>query len=102
MLLTAIRPYIHLIQSYRIIRFEQAGLSYRLRAEVTFNNGSQLYIRETVIEATRKYAYHWQDDAQNLLIRWDNAPDWEVDTFPHHKHVAIQTNVLPSYERTLP
>ena len=47
----------------------------------------------------RKYSYHWQDERERLLIRWDNAPDWVVETFPHHKHV--DQNIEPSYERTL-
>lgn len=101
-MLPAIRKYTGIIQAYHIHRFEQVGLSFRLRAQVTLKDGSQLYIRETVIEgAKRKYAYHWQDAEGNLLIRWDNAPDWEVDTFPHHKHVGQQETVIASYERTL-
>jgi hypothetical protein len=34
-------------------------------------------------------------------VRWDNAPDWDVETFPHHKHIGEQGNVTASYERTL-
>ena len=67
-----------------------------------FIDDSRLYIRETVIApAIRKYAYHWQTSDGNLLIRWDNAPDWDIETFPHHKHVNQQQHVVPSYERTL-
>jgi len=36
-----------------------------------------------------------------LITRWDNAPDWEVATFPHHKHIGNEDNVEASYERTL-
>ena len=36
-----------------------------------------------------------------LIVRWDNAPDWDVETSPHHKHVGKKENVEPSYERTL-
>jgi hypothetical protein len=101
-MLPTLRKYADIIQTYKITRFEQAGQSFRLRAQVTLGDGSQLYIRETVIEGTkRKYAYHWQDTNGNLLIRWDNAPDWDVETFPHHKHLGDQKNVAPSYERTL-
>lgn len=101
-MLPAIREYAGIIQAYHITRFEQVGLFFRLRAQITLKDGSQLYIRETIIEGSkRKYAYHWQDAEGNLLIRWDNAPDWEVDTFPHHKHVGHQDTVTVSYERTL-
>lgn len=102
-MLPAIRKYTGIIQAYHIHRFEQVGLSFRLRVQITLKDGPQLYIRETVIEGTkRKHAYHWQDAEGNLLIRWGNAPDWEVDTFPHHKHhVGYQETVIASYERTL-
>ena len=90
------------MQAYEIHRFEQAGSSLRLRAQVTFINGSRLYIRETVIEgAERTYAYHWQTAEGLLLVRWDNAPHWAVETYPHHKHVGSQQNVLASFERSL-
>ena len=101
-MLPAIRKFSSIIQFYSISRFEQAGSSFRLRAQITLNDGSCLYIRETVIDGTkRKYAYHWQDATDHLLIRWDNAPDWDVETFPHHKHFGDEKNIAPSYERTL-
>lgn len=82
--------------------FEQFGGSLRLRAEVELTDGSRLYIRETVIDSIkRKYAYYWQEASGRLLIRWDNAPDWDVESFPHHKHVDEQGKVEASYERTL-
>jgi len=90
------------VQAYEIHRLEQAGSSFRLRAQVSFIDGSRLYVRETIIEgAERKYAYHWQTAEGLLLVRWDNASHWAVETFPHHKHVGSQQNVLPSYERSL-
>ena len=48
-----------------------------------------------------KYAFHWQDENKNLLVRWDNAPDWDVKTFPHHKHEINEKSISASYERTL-
>ena len=102
MLLPTLNAHADIIKTFTIARFEKAGPLFRLRAEVTFINDSQLYIRETVIgPAKRKYSYHWQNQAGVLLIRWDNAPDWDVETFPHHKHLGEQQNVVPSYERTL-
>lgn len=90
MLLT-LRKYTRIIQTYKITRFEQIGTSLRVQAQVTLQDGSNLYIREIVISGTkRKYAYHWQDTDGNLLVRWDNAPDWDVETFPHHKHMGDQ------------
>lgn len=66
-------------------------------------DNSILYVRETIINGERKsYSYQWQDKEKNLLFRWDNAPDWDVETFPHHKHVwGVNNKIEPSYERTL-
>jgi hypothetical protein len=101
-LLPVLERYKDIIRDYRIMAFEQAGSSFRLRAQIEFIDGSQLHVRETVIGGRiRKYAFHWQRGDGTLLIRWDNAPDWDVETFPHHKHVDDERNVSPSYERTL-
>jgi len=101
-MLQIIEKYSDIVASYRVQRFEQYGALFRLRAEIEIIDGSKLHIRETVIGGfNRKYAYHWQDKDEMLIIRWDNAPDWDVETFPHHKHVGEKGNVGPSYERTL-
>jgi hypothetical protein len=91
-----------IIRDYKITSFEEAGASFRLRALIVLVDGSQLHIRETLIGGEkRKYAYHWQTNDNILLIRWDNAPDWDVETFPHHRHVGEQQAVESSYERSL-
>jgi len=101
-MLSTLKTYSSIIKDYNIISFERSGFSFRLRARIELINGFYLHVRETIIDGTkRKYAYHWQDSDANLLIRWDNAPDWNVETFPHHKHLGAQDNVLSSYERTL-
>jgi len=89
-----------IIKYWKILKFEQFGLNLRLRVEIGFIDDSILHVRETVIEGDkRKYSYHWQSNNGNIITRWDNAPDWDVETFPHHKHSREQ--IEPSYERTL-
>ena len=101
-MIQVIRKYSDIILSYRVLKFEQFGTLYRLRAEIEIIDGSKLHVRETVFDISkRKYAYHWQDKEGMLMIRWDNAPDWDVETFPHHKHVGEKEGIEPSYERTL-
>ena len=101
-MLRALNKFPEIILSYKVTKFEQFGGFFKLRAEVELIDRSKLFIRETVVgETDRKYAYHWQDQNGNLLIRWDNAPDWEIATFPHHKHIGKEDNIEPSYERTL-
>ncbi len=36
-----------------------------------------------------------------MIMRWDNAPDWDIKTFLHHKHIGEEKTVDVSYERTL-
>jgi hypothetical protein len=101
-MLRVLKKFPEIILSYKVTKFEQFGQFFKLRAEVELIDRSKLFIRETVVgETDRKYAYHWQDQNGNLLIRWDNAPDWEIATFPHHKHIGKEDNIEPSYERTL-
>ena len=101
-MLPVLEKYRAIIRDYKISVFEEAGSSFRLRAIVYLIDGSELHVRETLIGGERrKYAYHWQSGDGRLLVRWDNAPDWDVETFPHHKHIGEQGNVAASYERTL-
>ncbi len=102
MLFNTLRQYQEIISSYQVIQFEQVGTSLRLRLQIALIDGSMLHVRETIIEGVkRKYAYHWQNSAGELIIRWDNADHWDVETAPHHMHVNQQTHVVASYERTL-
>ena len=97
-----IHQYSDIIASYKVSRFEHFGDILRIRAEFVLSDDSRLYVRETVLSPSiRKYAYHWQDRDGNLIVRWDNAPDWDVTTFPHHKHIGGNDHVEASFERTL-
>ncbi|MGI9860130.1 DUF6516 family protein [Moorella naiadis] len=71
--------------------------------EITFNDGSKLHVRDYIFDAQRrKYAYHWQDKDDKLLVRWDNVPHWpEIETHPHHKHFYDEKKVLASSETDL-
>ncbi|OQY45300.1 MAG: hypothetical protein B6242_10820 [Anaerolineaceae bacterium 4572_78] len=102
MVIHLLKAYHGIVQSYQILQFEQAGQSSRLRMTIVFKDGSVLHVRETIINGSkRKYSYHWQNENKKLLIRWDNADHWQVNTKPHHKHVEYQNQVEESYERTL-
>ena len=101
-LLKIVERFSDIVVSISIVRFEQAGSSSRLRARAELSDGSRLFIRETIIGGiSRKYSYHWQNQSNEMIMRWDNAPDWDIITFPHHKHVGMEKNVDASYERTL-
>ena len=98
MFLTELRKYEEYIQSYHIHQFEQNGNNLRLKMAINFNNESKLFVKEIIIDGEkRKYAYQWINKKNELICRWDNAPDWpDIETFPHHKHVGTENNVKPS------
>ena len=91
-----------IIRSYEVVQYEVAGLQAPLKLKVVFTNGTELYVREIILDGQRrKYAFHWQAGTEDLIARWDNAAHWpEVETFPHHKHVGQVGQVVAS-EATL-
>jgi hypothetical protein len=101
-MLKLLTKYSDVIASYKISRFEHFGQILRFRAELILIDDTILHVRETVLSISiRKYSYHWQDRRGKLIMRWDNAPDWDVETFPHHVHVGKEDAVEHSFDRTL-
>jgi hypothetical protein len=90
-----------IIETYRIVSYEQEGNSCRIKLEVNLIDDSRLFMKEYLFEnAERKYSFHWTDRQGNLLCRWDDSPHWpNLSTFPHHKHVG--GDVIDSRETTL-
>ena len=80
-----------------------AGLHARLKLKVVFIDGTELSVRESVLDGQRrKYAFHWQAGTGDFIARWDNAAHWPgVETFPHHKHVGRVGQVVASEATTL-
>ncbi len=64
-----------------------------LRIRIRFSNEYMLELNEafTIEERNLKhlnYRYHFQDNKNNLIFRYDNAPHFpELELFPHHKHL---------------
>jgi hypothetical protein len=78
------------------------------RARLTLRNGDFLEIAESfAIEegrcVTLGYRYQWMDATkQNLRKRWDNVEHFpDLPNFPHHVHIAEESNVEPSQSRTI-
>jgi hypothetical protein len=72
-----------------------------------FYDGSQLIFRE-FLDTTRDeprlmYAYHYQDAAQELIFRYDNAAHRPALSQPTHKHApdGIETASLPTLAEVL-
>jgi uncharacterized protein DUF6516 len=92
-----------IIRSYEILQYDIADLSSRLKLKIVFANGSELYVRDILLDGwRRKYAFHWQEGSGRLVARWDNAAHWpEIETFPHHKHLGEAGQVVASEGTTL-
>jgi Family of unknown function (DUF6516) len=77
-----------------------------LRIRVRFAQGCLLELNEAVmIEAGvirhLGYRYHFQDERNELIFRYDNTPHFPgLNTFPHHKH--LQAGVLECERPSIP
>ena len=77
-----------------------------LRGTLVFIDGSTLHFLEYIsIQGDRLerivYRFHYATRDNKLVFRYDNAPHHpELETFPHHKHLA-SGRVVPSKEKSL-
>ena len=75
-----------------ILTFERVNLRIRIR----FSQGYLFELNEAIIAENENithlgYRYHFQDDQNRLLFRYDNTPHFtKLESFPHHKHLADQ------------
>ena len=73
-----------------ILTFERVNLRIRIR----FSQGYLFELNEAIIAENDNithlgYRYHFQDDQNRLVFRYDNTPHFsKLDSFPHHKHLA--------------
>ncbi len=64
-----------------------------LRIRIRWNTGYLLVINQAMtIKEDRldflDYRYHFQNESNNLVFRYDSAPHFpDLSTFPHHKHL---------------
>ncbi len=86
-----------LINSYEILDFKENQNGFFLKLKVHFIDHSILFSTEYFSLDTRNYSFHWQNENNQLLMRWDNTPFHKnIETFPHHKH--NNKEILPSNE----
>jgi len=86
-----------------IERYEEESLTperINLRIRVRFPKGWMLEWNEAVIVeqghlAHLAYRYHFQDEGNKLVFRYDNTPHFpRLKAFPNHKH--LPDDVIPS------
>ncbi len=78
-----------------LLQVDMVTIGARFRAEVRFFDGSRLSIFEHLELSGRRsfqriaYKYHYQDQSDALIFRYDNSPHHpNLATFPDHKHVG--------------
>jgi len=55
---------------------------------IIFKDGSVLHFKEVILGGERHYRYHYMNDEDTLICRWDTAPHHkEVSSFPFHIHL---------------
>jgi hypothetical protein len=75
--------------------------------KIDFENGHFLEfieVMDTGVGTKLKYRYHYMDEAQHLIFRYDNAPHHpEIASFPHHKHIPgeVSENSTPTLKDVL-
>ena len=76
-------------------RYEEEHLTsnrVNLRIRIRFAGGYLLELNESAIREGENinylgYRYHFQDEKNNLIFRYDNTPHFpELESFPNHKH----------------
>ena len=82
------------ISSFKILRKEVSEEDGYIRVKCSLSNGDIFEFAEYIVLHKNKislqtYNYHWQGKDGKLIKRWDNVPHHrELDTFPHHLHLA--------------
>lgn len=83
-------------------RYEEEILTpsrINLRIRIRFSSGHLLELNEAVIVETNhirhlNYRYHFQNEQNSLVFRYDNAPHFRnLSNLPHHKH--LDNDIIP-------
>jgi hypothetical protein len=84
------------LERANVERYEEEVLTSaraNLRIRVRFLSGHLLEVNEAIVVDADQikhldYRYHFQDQQNNLIFRYDNTPHFpDLKSFPHHKHL---------------
>ncbi len=93
----------HLIASYSTLEKIFSSKKGFIEGEIIFEDESKLHfaeVKNTDRMEKNKYRYHYMDENDSMIFRYDNARHYpDLATFPHHKH-TIQ-NVIEAKEPNL-
>lgn len=80
-----------------------------VEGRLKFYDGSMLEFDETILLHDKelvklRYAYHYQNEAGEVIFRYDNAPHYpNIPTYPHHKHIGslVEPSQIPDLSEIL-
>ena len=89
------------VADFKIIKQADRSKNGHIRARVTFTDNSLLEFSEFVEQNADDeiqlitHSYHWSDENDNAIRRWDNTPHFpKLKNFPHHIHIG-ENEVAP-------
>lgn len=84
------------VADFKISKQVDRSKNGHFRARVTFTDNSQLEFSEFAEQNVDDkiqvvtYSYHWSDENDNVIRRWDNTPHFpKLKNFPHHIHPLL-------------
>jgi hypothetical protein len=91
------------LQTFNLTYDKRSTYEGFIRGELIFVDGSTLHVREFVdveMDVERlAYAYQYMTADQQLVFRYDNTGHHrrlELSTYPHHKHIGEEGQVMDS------
>ena len=96
------------ITAKEILEDERSDYLGFFKATLYFHDGTVLHVREYVFTRfaveRETYVYHYQDENNNRIFRYDNTEHFpDLSNFPHHKHTLknVVTSSAPTLEAVL-
>lgn len=96
------------ITHYTITREQFTPLNAHIRVRLIFIDKSTLEFSEFIRANSQAdidivtYSYHWMDEDNVLISRWDNAEHYpDLPAFPYHQHDGDEKNIFPGEPMTL-
>lgn len=79
----------HIVENYQLKEKVYSEVRGFIEGELSFTDESRLDFAEVKdTEQAEKVKYHYMDNSNNMIFRYDNAKHHkEISTFPHHKHL---------------
>lgn len=103
----ALKRYSHLISDVSTVEKTYSDNKGFISSDVIFSDDSQLdfaEVKDTEQDGKKKYRYHYMDENNNMVFRYDNAKHYpDLSTFPHHKHTpkGVEESEEPSLDDVL-